>query len=105
MIADSEKSHHIYLVQKITVSCIIGKCPCCLLQATTEVFSYYEAWPVAQFDIVDLTTIHQVEPIYVTFSVPEAQLGDVKKYMAQGQLRVTAVTQDSDAEMESGRHE
>ncbi len=34
---------------------------------------------------MDLMTINQVEPIYVTFSVPEAQLTAIKKYMAHGQ--------------------
>jgi multidrug efflux system membrane fusion protein len=34
-----------------------------------------------------LTTITQVEPIYVTFSVPEARLADIRRYMAQGTLR------------------
>src|SRR5664279_546889 len=33
---------------------------------------------------MDMMTINQVEPIYVTFSVPEAQLPAIKKYMALG---------------------
>ncbi len=33
---------------------------------------------------MDMMTINQVEPIYVTFSVPEAQLPAIKKYMAMG---------------------
>jgi membrane fusion protein, multidrug efflux system len=37
-----------------------------------------------------LTTITQVEPIYVTFSVPEARLADIRRYMAQGTLQVEA---------------
>jgi membrane fusion protein, multidrug efflux system len=41
-----------------------------------------------------LTTITQVEPIYVTFSVPEARLADVRRYMAQGTLQVEARGQD-----------
>lgn len=51
---------------------------------------------------VDLMTINQVQPIYVTFSVPEAQLGDIKKYMAAGKLPVTAVGQDDTEGKESG---
>jgi multidrug efflux system membrane fusion protein len=43
---------------------------------------------------VELTTINQVQPIYVTFSVPEAQLAAVKKYMAGGRLQVRARPQD-----------
>ena len=41
----------------------------------------------------DLMTITEVQPIYVTFSVPEAQLSDIKRYMGQGQLRVQAAPQ------------
>ena len=42
----------------------------------------------------ELVTINQVQPIYVTFSIPESALGDVKKYMAQGKLQVVAVPQE-----------
>jgi multidrug efflux system membrane fusion protein len=38
----------------------------------------------------ELVAINQIRPIYVTFSVPERQLGDVKKYMAAGSLTVLA---------------
>lgn len=51
---------------------------------------------------VDLTTIHQVEPIYVTFSVPEAQLSAIKRYMSEGQLQVTAMPQGDTAVQERG---
>jgi len=50
----------------------------------------------------DLATINQVEPIYVTFAVPEARLADVKKYMAQGTLQVTARAQDGSGDIETG---
>jgi multidrug efflux system membrane fusion protein len=49
-----------------------------------------------------LIMITQVEPIYVTFAVPEATLPDVKRYMAQGKLQVTAATQDGAAQNERG---
>jgi multidrug efflux system membrane fusion protein len=45
---------------------------------------------------MDLMTINQVEPIYVTFSVPEAQLSAIKKFMALGSLTVRARPQDAD---------
>ncbi len=52
---------------------------------------------------MDMMTINQVEPIYVTFSVPEAQLPAIKKYMAMGSLSVRARPQDADtANEESG---
>ncbi len=48
---------------------------------------------------MDLTIINQVEPIYVTFSVPESQLPDIKRYMAAGKLPVMATPQaDATAE-------
>jgi membrane fusion protein, multidrug efflux system len=49
---------------------------------------------------MDMMTINQVEPIYVTFSVPEAQLPAIKKYMDLGSLTVRARPQDADTEDE-----
>src|ERR1035438_4888202 len=52
---------------------------------------------------MDMITINQVEPIYVTFSVPRAQLSAIKKYMALGSLSVRSRPQDADtAEEEHG---
>ena len=41
----------------------------------------------------DLTmvTINKIAPIYVTFSLPEQNLANIKKYMAEGSLQVDAV--------------
>ncbi|MCU1263232.1 MAG: efflux transporter, family, subunit, partial [Bryobacterales bacterium] len=50
----------------------------------------------------ELMTINQVQPIYVTFSVPESQLPDVKKYMAAGKLQVVAAPQDDAAKPQTG---
>jgi len=50
----------------------------------------------------DLAVISQVEPIYVTFSVPEARLGDVKRYSANSKLAVTARAQDGSGDVEQG---
>ena len=53
---------------------------------------------------MDMMTINQVEPIYVTFSVPEAQLPAIKKYMALGTLSVRSRPQDADtADEETGK--
>jgi multidrug efflux system membrane fusion protein len=57
---------------------------------------------VIQANSMDLMTINQVEPIYVTFSVPEAQLAAVKKYMAQQKLTVKALPEDNPASAETG---
>ena len=40
---------------------------------------------------VPIVTINQISPIYVTFSIPEQNLPEIKKYMARGNLKVTAV--------------
>jgi len=50
----------------------------------------------------ELMTINEVQPIYVTFTVPEARLGEVKRYMSEGKLPVTALAQDGDATPEMG---
>ncbi len=47
----------------------------------------------------ELTTINQVQPIYVTFAVPEANLAAVKAYMAQGALKVRAILGDGGEEL------
>ncbi len=51
---------------------------------------------------VDLTTINQVQPIYVTFSVPESQLRPVKRYMELNKLQVIAMPQDDEGTKETG---
>ena len=51
---------------------------------------------------MELMTIAQVHPIYVTFSVPEAQLGEIKKYMAEGKLPVHVQSQDDGSITEAG---
>jgi multidrug efflux system membrane fusion protein len=38
-----------------------------------------------------LVVVNQIHPIYVTFSVPEQYLADIKRYRAQGPLRVEAI--------------
>src|SRR6202034_4281408 len=50
----------------------------------------------------DLMTITEVQPIYVTFSVPESQLGDIKRYMGQGELPVHAAPQADTSAQEAG---
>jgi membrane fusion protein, multidrug efflux system len=45
---------------------------------------------VKQNDLPVLVVINQITPIYVNFSIPEQYLGIVKKYMANGSLRVEA---------------
>ena len=49
-----------------------------------------------------LISITQIEPIYVTFAVPETNLADIKHYMAAGKLQVVATTQDGENVKEVG---
>jgi multidrug efflux system membrane fusion protein len=54
-------------------------------------------------DTTPLVVINQIAPIYVSFGVPEAQLSDLKRYMAQGSLRVEAAPPNADGPPSSGR--
>ena len=51
---------------------------------------------------MELVTINQVQPIYVTFSVPESHLATIKQRMAQEKLTVFATPQDSTDPPETG---
>lgn len=57
---------------------------------------------VVKANDIDLVTINQLSPIYVTFAVPEAQLADVKRYMAQGKVRVMASPEKDSTSFEQG---
>jgi len=41
-------------------------------------------------DTTPLVVINQISPIYVTFAIPESQLPDFKRYMAEGTVHVDA---------------
>jgi multidrug efflux system membrane fusion protein len=51
----------------------------------------------------DLISINQVQPIFVTFSVPEGNLPEIKKYMAERTLKVYAKPQEAEGEPELGK--
>ncbi len=46
---------------------------------------------VVKANDVAMVTINKITPIYVTISVPEQNLSEIKKYMAEGTLKVEAV--------------
>ncbi|HMF89339.1 MAG TPA: efflux RND transporter periplasmic adaptor subunit [Candidatus Angelobacter sp.] len=46
-------------------------------------------------DLPILVTINQIEPIYVTFSIPEQQLAELKRYSTAKTLKVDAAPQGS----------
>ena len=50
----------------------------------------------------DLITINQVQPIYVTFSVPESYLPAIKRYMTERKLPVMSAPQDGSSAPETG---
>ena len=49
-----------------------------------------------------LVVINQINPIYVTFAVPQQHLADVKRYMGQSRLRVTAAVPNDTGAPEQG---
>jgi multidrug efflux system membrane fusion protein len=49
-----------------------------------------------------MVVVNQIQPIYVTFSVPEQYLSDIKKYMAAGKLTVEAFISKGDTKPEHG---
>jgi multidrug efflux system membrane fusion protein len=49
-----------------------------------------------------LVVINQITPIYVSFSVPEQYLGEIKKYMAVGKLKVTVTVPNDEGATEEG---
>ena len=49
-----------------------------------------------------MVTINQVNPIYVTFAVPQQTLPEIKQNMARGKLAVTAVIQGQEDRPETG---
>jgi membrane fusion protein, multidrug efflux system len=49
-----------------------------------------------------IVVINQVQPIYVTFSVPEQSLSEIKRYMSEAKLRVEAILSKEDEKPEQG---
>lgn len=61
-----------------------------------------KAGNIVTANTTDLATIYQVEPIYVSFAVPEARLADIKRYSEASKLVVTARAQDGSGSIETG---
>ena len=49
-----------------------------------------------------MVVINQVQPIYVSFSVPEQYLPDIKKYMAAGKIKVEAIITNDEKQPAEG---
>jgi len=56
---------------------------------------------IKENDVI-MVVINQITPIYVAFSVPEHYLAEVKKYMAEGKLKVKAIIPNDEARPEEG---
>jgi multidrug efflux system membrane fusion protein len=54
-------------------------------------------------DTAPLVVINEIAPIYVTFTIPEAQLPDLKRYMAAGSISVRVRPPSDAAEISGGR--
>lgn len=54
-------------------------------------------------DTTPIVTINRITPVYVSFAVPEAQLPDLKRYLAAGQLMVRATPPGDTAPPSLGR--
>jgi multidrug efflux system membrane fusion protein len=54
-------------------------------------------------DTQPIVTINKITPVYVSFSIPEAQLPELKRYMARGLLTVTAQPPDESEPPSTGR--
>lgn len=51
----------------------------------------------------ELTTITEITPVYVTFSMPALHLQDIKRHMAAGDLSVIATPQDQAGQPATGK--
>ena len=56
----------------------------------------------ARDDTAPLVVLNQIQPTYVSFSVPEQYLRDIKKYLATKTLRVEAIPRDEQGPPASG---
>ena len=56
----------------------------------------------ARDDSSQMVVINQIHPIYVTFAVPQRYLGDIKKFLAEGSVKVEAIPQGQEADPARG---
>ncbi|PWT85268.1 MAG: efflux RND transporter periplasmic adaptor subunit [Blastocatellia bacterium] len=73
------------------------------LSGRTGALMVHEGNLVRANDTTPLVVINQVSPIFVSFAIPESQLPDLKRYMAQGSLRVEASPPNDEGPGSTGR--
>jgi multidrug efflux system membrane fusion protein len=73
------------------------------ISGRTGALMVHEGNLVRANDSTSLVVINQIMPIQVAFSLPEARLTELKRYMARGALRVLATPPNDDAPPAVGR--
>ena len=73
------------------------------LSGRTGALMVHEGNLVRANDTTPLVIINQISPIYVSFSIPEAELPDLKRYMALGSTRVEALPPNDTLAPSGGR--
>ncbi len=73
------------------------------ISGRTGAMMVHEGNLVRANDATPLVVINQVAPISVSFSIPESRLGELKRYMERGSLRVTATPPNDDGPPAVGR--
>jgi membrane fusion protein, multidrug efflux system len=73
------------------------------LSGRTGTLMVHEGNLVRANDTTSLVVINEVSPIYVSFAIPEGRLSDLKRYMAQGSLRVEASPPEEGSSTSNGR--
>jgi multidrug efflux system membrane fusion protein len=73
------------------------------LTGQTGALQVHEGNLVRANDSAPLVVINQIMPIQVAFSIPEARLSELKRYMARGALRVLASPPNDEAPPAVGR--
>ncbi|MEP7305553.1 MAG: efflux RND transporter periplasmic adaptor subunit [Acidobacteriota bacterium] len=73
------------------------------LSGRTGALMVHEGNLVRANDALPLVVINQVSPAYVSFAIPQSQLPELKRYMAQGSLRVQAAPPNETGPQASGR--
>jgi membrane fusion protein, multidrug efflux system len=56
----------------------------------------------ANDDTKNLVVINQIQPVYVTFSLPEQALSEIKRYSAEGKLKIKAFLSKAEESPEEG---
>jgi multidrug efflux system membrane fusion protein len=73
------------------------------ISGRTGALMVHEGNLVRANDQTPLVTINQVMPMSVSFAIPETRLSELKRYMAGGSLRVTAIPPNDDGPEAVGR--